>query len=220
MADSQNGREAAAREAAKEHEDLYNRVPCGYRSLGPEGVFLRINDTELGWLGYRREEIVGKKRLTDFLTPASRQVFEALYPVFKQSGPVNELELELVRRDGTVLPEAEFFEQAVRHVVQTGMAVEFEHRVLTSDGGASWGLIHVAPELDEAGKVAYVQLVTRDITERKRAEENLRLAASVFANSYGGVTYDWPRFFVRLAYDPKTNFTPVDARRLSIGTRF
>jgi hypothetical protein len=34
------------------------------------------------------------------------------------------------------------------------------------------------------------------------------------------VTYDWPKFFMRVARDPKTNFTPVDAWRLSVGTRF
>ena len=34
------------------------------------------------------------------------------------------------------------------------------------------------------------------------------------------LTYDWPRYFVRVAYDPKTNFTAVDALRLSVGTRF
>ena len=34
------------------------------------------------------------------------------------------------------------------------------------------------------------------------------------------VTYDWPRFFARVAFDPKTNFTPVDAWRFSVGTRF
>ena len=33
-------------------------------------------------------------------------------------------------------------------------------------------------------------------------------------------TYDWPRFFVRIARDPRTNFTPVDAWRVSVGTRF
>ncbi|MEP7068768.1 MAG: hypothetical protein ABI789_05985 [Usitatibacter sp.] len=36
----------------------------------------------------------------------------------------------------------------------------------------------------------------------------------------GTATYDWPRFFVRVARDPKTNFTPVDAWRVSVGTRF
>ena len=34
------------------------------------------------------------------------------------------------------------------------------------------------------------------------------------------ITYDWPAFFVRLAYDPKVNFTQEDMWRLSVGTRF
>ena len=33
-------------------------------------------------------------------------------------------------------------------------------------------------------------------------------------------TYDWPRVFVRLAYDPKVNFTVENMWRLVIGTRF
>lgn len=34
------------------------------------------------------------------------------------------------------------------------------------------------------------------------------------------LTYDWPRFFLRLAHDPKANFGSDDLWRLSIGTRF
>jgi hypothetical protein len=34
------------------------------------------------------------------------------------------------------------------------------------------------------------------------------------------LTYDWPRFFLRLAFDPKVNFTNEDMWRLSMGTRF
>jgi hypothetical protein len=34
------------------------------------------------------------------------------------------------------------------------------------------------------------------------------------------ITYDWPRFFVRVAYDPKVNFTADDMQRISIGMRF
>jgi hypothetical protein len=34
------------------------------------------------------------------------------------------------------------------------------------------------------------------------------------------VTYDWPRWFGRIAYDPKTNFTTQDLLRLVFGTRF
>ena len=33
-------------------------------------------------------------------------------------------------------------------------------------------------------------------------------------------TYDWPRYFVRLAYDPKVNFTNEDMWRVAVGTRF
>jgi len=34
------------------------------------------------------------------------------------------------------------------------------------------------------------------------------------------LTYDWPKFFVRLAFDPNVNFTTEDMWRLAIGTRF
>lgn len=34
------------------------------------------------------------------------------------------------------------------------------------------------------------------------------------------ITYDWPRVFLRLAYDPKVNFTQEDMTRLSVGVRF
>ena len=36
----------------------------------------------------------------------------------------------------------------------------------------------------------------------------------------GTVTYDWPRYFVRLAFDPNTNFTADNVWRLSVGMRF
>lgn len=32
--------------------------------------------------------------------------------------------------------------------------------------------------------------------------------------------YDWPRYFVRIAYDPLVNFSTQDMWRLSVGTRF
>jgi hypothetical protein len=32
--------------------------------------------------------------------------------------------------------------------------------------------------------------------------------------------YDWPRYFVRVAWDPQVNFTPQDMLRLSAGVRF
>lgn len=89
---------------ADEIEDLYNHAPCGYHSLDAEGRVVRINDTELAWLGYRREEIVNKMRFVDLLTPASRNLFWRQFPLFKVKGSVSDLEFEMVRRDGSLLP--------------------------------------------------------------------------------------------------------------------
>jgi PAS domain S-box-containing protein len=104
-------REIKERELAQESlqqqvkyvEDLYNNAPCGYHSLDPEGVFVRINDTELKWLGYTRSELIGKK-FTTLLTAESLLTFEQDFPTFKERGWLRDLELEIVCKNGTILP--------------------------------------------------------------------------------------------------------------------
>jgi PAS domain S-box-containing protein len=92
------------RQRAAEIEDLYNNAPCGYLSLDANGTFVRLNDTLLRWLGYRREELVGVKKLSDVMTPHSRAAFENYYPAFRERGNLHDVEYELTRRDGSVLP--------------------------------------------------------------------------------------------------------------------
>jgi PAS domain S-box-containing protein len=87
-----------------EWQQLYDRAPCGYHSLDANGVFVRINQTELNMLGYSSEELIGHKTFFDLLTPASQQIFAANFPVFKQVGHINDLEFQLIRKDGSVLP--------------------------------------------------------------------------------------------------------------------
>lgn len=94
--------EAALRDSYEEITDLYNNAPCGYHSLDKNGVIQRINDTELAWLGYEREEIAGK-RFADLLTPDSVEVFNSNYPKFKERGYVHNLEYDLLRKDGTTM---------------------------------------------------------------------------------------------------------------------
>jgi two-component system, LuxR family, sensor kinase FixL len=92
------------RQAAAQIRDLYDRAPCGYHSIGPDGTFLEINDTELSWLGRTRAEVIGKMKFADVLTPESVARFEREYPRFIQRGRVRDLEFEYVRPDGSVLP--------------------------------------------------------------------------------------------------------------------
>lgn len=90
--------------SAKEIEDLYDNAPCGYHSLDKDGIFVRVNNTELKWLGYTKGELVGRWNFRDMLTPSSSNKFCRSLQEFEGEGGVQELELDVVRRDGTVLP--------------------------------------------------------------------------------------------------------------------
>ena len=100
ITERKRGEEARQAYAAEIH-DLYNQAPCGYHSLGSDGTFLQINDTELTWLGYAREEVIGKLRFQDLLTPESRQIFYESFETYKQRGWVNDLEFQIYRKDGS-----------------------------------------------------------------------------------------------------------------------
>lgn len=95
--------EETLRSYAVEVQDLYNNAPCGYHSIDKEGRFLQINDTELRWLGYRREEVIGQLTLTDLLTPSSQAIFWAMFPRFKEQGWIKDIEYELMRKDGSIM---------------------------------------------------------------------------------------------------------------------
>lgn len=95
--------EEALRKSAEEIEDLYNYAPCGYHSLDKDGVIVRINDTELNWLGYTRDEVIGKMKMSDLLTPKSSQAFQKNFFMLKKRGVLKDIENEVVRKDGSIL---------------------------------------------------------------------------------------------------------------------
>lgn len=84
-------------------EDLYNNAPCGYHSLNSEGLLVRMNDTALNWLGYARDEVIGK-HITGMMTERSAKSFRENFPGFVERGEVHDLELEFMRRDGSIMP--------------------------------------------------------------------------------------------------------------------
>jgi PAS domain S-box-containing protein len=96
--------EKRVQERTAELSDLYNNAPCGYHSLDRDGMIIRINDTELNWLGCTREEIIGKRRIIEFFTPESIKTFQKNFPGFIARGWVDNLEFELIRKDGSILP--------------------------------------------------------------------------------------------------------------------
>lgn len=99
-----NLRNQKAEDALNEISDLYNNAPCGYHSLDSSGMFVRINDTELKWLGYTRDEVVGKLSFEKILTDESKTLFQKIYSEFKKKGSVSNIEFELKRKDETSFP--------------------------------------------------------------------------------------------------------------------
>jgi hypothetical protein len=132
--------EKELRKSSEEVMDLYNNAPCGYHSLNGDGVFILINDTELRWLGYKRDEVIGKLSFASLLTAESLKLFQRNFPVFKQRGWVKDLEFEMIRKDGTILPV----------------------------------LLNAVAMKDSEGNYIMSRSTLFDITERKKAEQEVR----------------------------------------------
>lgn len=84
---------------------LYENAPCAYVSLLGDGTIVKANQTFLSWIGYRHDEVFGKRRLSEFLPVGDRIFYEThLSPLLRMQGRVREIALELVVRDGARLP--------------------------------------------------------------------------------------------------------------------
>jgi serine/threonine-protein kinase RsbW len=85
--------------------ELYENAPCGYLSTLPDGTVVKVNQTFLTWTGYRRADLVGRRRFHRLLTPGGQIFFETHFaPLLAMQGAVREIALDLVGGDGRRLP--------------------------------------------------------------------------------------------------------------------
>jgi len=96
------GMDAASQKVVLDLEDLYENAPCGYHSVGPDATILRINRTELTWLGRTREEVVGKLKIVDLMAKPSTEIYQHAMQALVPTGDVAEIEIVLVRKDGSI----------------------------------------------------------------------------------------------------------------------
>ncbi len=100
-------------------DDLYDNAPCGYLSTLLDGRIAKVNATLLRWLGYEREELVGRRRFADLLNVGGKLYHETHFaPLLRMQGEVRSVALEMVAADGTRLPVM------VNSVVKTGAGGE------------------------------------------------------------------------------------------------
>ena len=83
--------------------DLYEHAPFGSHTLAADGTYVHINAVQRNWLGLASDALVGKKRLTDYLTPASQTAYQQHLASQGRRG-FEDLALDMQVGDGPVRP--------------------------------------------------------------------------------------------------------------------
>jgi len=85
-------------------EDLYEHAPCGYLSLSPDGLIVKVNHTFCQWTGFDASNILAT-RFGNLLHIGSRIYLEThLAPLLRLQGYANEVALDLILKNGDRLP--------------------------------------------------------------------------------------------------------------------
>jgi PAS domain S-box-containing protein len=103
MLDQLSQSDAVVRESEWRYRFLYNNTPVMLHSIDSTGRLVSVSDYWLENLGYRREEVLGR-RSTDFLTLASRKyALETVLPDFYATGVMRDIPYQIIRKDGSIV---------------------------------------------------------------------------------------------------------------------
>ena len=106
--------EQALKSSEEQFRLLYEKAPIGYHSLDPDGCLLTVNQTWLDTLGYKKEEVIGR-RFIEFMTEDSREIFNAVLNRIRDGENEISSELQLEKRKGKIL-DASFNGIAIRDI--------------------------------------------------------------------------------------------------------
>lgn len=87
-------------EKEKQNRNLFYNAPINYQSLDFNLNITDVNPTWLSSMGYSQDEVKGHS-FSGFMSPESAELLQSLLPDLKQAGQIHNIELELIRKDGT-----------------------------------------------------------------------------------------------------------------------
>ncbi len=158
--------EAALRDSETQLSDFFDNATVGLHWVGPDGIILRANQTELDLLGYSREEYVGQP-ISKF--HADQSVIGDILKRLTSGETIANVEAPLCCKDGSI-----------RYVLISSNV------------------------LFRNGKFIHSRCFTRDITDRKFAEEGLkeneqRMRLATEATAVG--IWEWNVFTGQVRWD-------------------
>jgi PAS domain S-box-containing protein len=134
--------EKALRESEARYRRLYHHTPAMLHSIDINGRIVSVSDYWSDVMGYRREDVIGRRLTTFFSEESRRYAEEEVFP--------------------------EFF--------KTGFIKDVPYQFITKDGQTIDVLLSAIADRNEQGRIIRTLAVSIDVTERKRAEEALKLA--------------------------------------------
>ncbi len=88
---------------SERYQQLYQQTPVMLHSIDTGGRLVSVSNCWLQTLGYRREEVLGR-RLTDFMTEESRTLAEGTkLPEFFATGTVKDVPYQLLKKNGEII---------------------------------------------------------------------------------------------------------------------
>lgn len=102
LKDSLSHRAKLQEDIISEMEVLYDDAPCGYHTVDASGKIAKMNKTELKWLGYAREEVIGEP-ISKFLSVTSMEARKTGMNTLQEVGHIEGVEVEFLKKDGTIL---------------------------------------------------------------------------------------------------------------------
>ena len=89
-------------ESKEKYRALYDNVPLPYQALTEVGIFRDVNPAWLDGLGYKRDEVIGKK-FVDFLHPSLQEHFKKNFKKFKERGSISNVEFKIKHKKGNYI---------------------------------------------------------------------------------------------------------------------
>ena len=85
-------------------EERLKEAPCGFFSIDLSGCIMEVNNRYLTWMGYRKEEVIGKHFET-FLTKVNQMFIHTyFFPTIQLQGSVEEVYINLTNSAGKSVP--------------------------------------------------------------------------------------------------------------------